>query len=282
VIFVTDAKTKDLPRLQRLAVEILDLLGARTEQGIVFPMDARLRPDGEKGLLVNTLAAHEEYYRHRAGLWEIQALSRARAVAGNLELGRRFQNLAQLLADFTPENVAAGFGARAAEAGKGWARQRRPKPVERPTGLVAYAPDWKKQIHRMRLRIEKERTPPGQNALAIKTGSGGLMDAEFAAQALCLANGWHEPNTLRALQRARDEKVLPPSDADQLIESYRQLRRVEGILRRWSFEGETVLPPEDAPFYRVSIRCGFSTPREFRQALRKLRQQMRKVYNKVF
>jgi glutamine synthetase adenylyltransferase len=197
-------------------------------------------------------------------------------------LGRQFQDLAQLLADFTPENVAAGFGAPAAEAENGRARQRRSKTAARQAGLAAYAPDWKKQIHRMRQRIEKERTPSGQDALAIKTGCGGLMDAEFVAQALCLAHGWHEPNTLRALQRAREAKVLPPGDADQLIESYRQLRRVEGILRRWSFEGETVLPAEDAPFYRVSIRCGFSTPREFRQALRKLRQQMRKVYNKVF
>lgn len=282
VIFVTDARTKDLPRLQRLAVEIIDLLGARTEQGIVFPTDARLRPDGEKGLLVNTLEAHEGYYRHRARLWEIQALSRARAVAGNLELGRKFQDLAQKLANFTPENVAAGFGARKAEAGNGRARQRRSKSAARQSGLAAYAPDWKKQIHKMRQRIEKERTPSGQDALAIKTGSGGLMDAEFVAQTLCLAHGWHEPNTLSALQRARNAQALPPKDADQLIESYRQLRRVEGILRRWSFEGETVLPAEEAPFYRVSIRCGFSTPKEFRQALRKLRQQMRKIYHKVF
>jgi glutamine synthetase adenylyltransferase len=86
---------------------------------------------------------------------------------------------------------------------------------------------------------------------------------------------------LCALQRARDAKVLPLTDANELIESYRQLRHVEGILRRWSFEGETALPAEDAPFYRVSIRCGFSTPKEFRLALRKLRRQMRKVYNKV-
>ncbi|HEX4646869.1 MAG TPA: putative nucleotidyltransferase substrate binding domain-containing protein, partial [Verrucomicrobiae bacterium] len=243
------------------------------------PVDARLRPDGEKGLLVNTLAAHEEYYRHRAGLWEIQALSRARAVAGNHEVGREFEGFAQMLANFTPENVAAGFNTRPAEGGKG--RQRTSKSAPRQTCLAAYAPDWKMQIHKMRERIEKERTTPGRDALAIKTGSGGLMDAEFAAQTLCLAHGWHEPNTLLALQRARDAKVLPPTDANELIESYRQLRHVEGILRRWSFEGETALPAEDAPFYRVSIRCGFSTPKEFRLALRKLRRQMRKVYNKV-
>ena len=62
----------------------------------------------------------------------------------------------------------------------------------------------------MRLRIEKERTPQGQDDLAIKTGKGGLMDAEFIAQALCLENGWQEANTLRALERARDAVGVQP------------------------------------------------------------------------
>ena len=87
VVFVADSKAKDLPKLARLALEVLDLVSARTEQGVVFRMDARLRPDGEKGLLVNTLSAYEEYYRQRAQLWEIQSLTRTRPVAGDLELG---------------------------------------------------------------------------------------------------------------------------------------------------------------------------------------------------
>jgi glutamate-ammonia-ligase adenylyltransferase len=132
----------------------------------------------------------------------------------------------------------------------------------------------------MRLRIEKERTPHGQDDLAIKTGKGGLMDAEFIAQALCLENGWPEANTLRALERAREAKVLP--DANKLLENYRHLRRVEGILRRWSYEGETVLPDDPAPYYRVSVRCGFTTPEEFRNALAKWRKAIRTVYEKVF
>ena len=131
----------------------------------------------------------------------------------------------------------------------------------------------------MRLRIEKERTPRGQDDLAIKTGRGGLMDAEFIAQALCLEHGWQEANTLRALERGRAMKVLP--DADKLIENYQRLRRVEGILRRWSYEGETVLPDDPAPFYRVSVRCGFATPEKFRKALAKWRQAIRSVYMKV-
>lgn len=266
IIFVTGAKPRELPKLQNLAVEVMELLSSRTEFGIAFITDARLRPDGEKGLLVNTLEAYEAYYRHRAQLWEIQSLSRTRPVAGNMDLGRRFQELASTLTDFTPGNVAANkFGIHNSTR----------------SGLIAYTLDWKQQIYHMRQRIEKERTPAGQDALAIKTGAGGLMDAEFLAQTFCLAGGWQEANTLRALLRVRDEGMLQRKNAEQLIENYRKLRRVEGILRRWSFEGETVLPDEEAPFYRVSVRCGFGTPEVFRQELKKMRQAIRAVYNKV-
>ncbi len=134
----------------------------------------------------------------------------------------------------------------------------------------------------MRLRIEKERTPAGQNALAIKTGTGGLVDAEFLAQALALENGWHEANTLSSLLHGRTSASLEPKDADLLIEGYRRLRWVEGVLRRWSFEGETVLPDEPAAYYRVAVRCGYATPEEFKQALAGWRGGIRKVYNKFF
>jgi glutamine synthetase adenylyltransferase len=150
------------------------------------------------------------------------------------------------------------------------------------TGLAAYTPDWKQKIAHMRQRIEKERTTRGQEALAIKTGAGGLIDAEFIAQTLCLAHGWHQANTLRALERARDSRALPRPDADHLIENYRQLRRIEGILRRWSFEGETTLPSDPAPYYRVSVRCGFATPEAFRDAVAGYRRAIREVYTKVF
>ncbi|MGD0206941.1 MAG: bifunctional [glutamate--ammonia ligase]-adenylyl-L-tyrosine phosphorylase/[glutamate--ammonia-ligase] adenylyltransferase [Verrucomicrobiota bacterium] len=293
LLFVTDARAKELPKLQRLAVEVKELLSRRTEQGMVFHTDARLRPDGEKGLLVNTLAAYEEYYRQRAQLWEIQALTRTRPVAGNLALGEKFQGLVARLTDFSKV-------AQASRLPKMKSRQSRRDVCA--TLPACFVPDWKRQIHQMRLRIEKERTPQGQDDLAIKTGKGGLMDAEFIAQALCLENGWQEANTLRALERAREavgvqsriaglrrkgtpKRELQPltrGDFEKLIENYRHLRRVEGILRRWSYEGETVLPDDPAPYYRVSVRCGFATPEEFGNALAKWRQAIRMVYEKVF
>jgi [glutamine synthetase] adenylyltransferase / [glutamine synthetase]-adenylyl-L-tyrosine phosphorylase len=268
-----------LPRLQKLATEVMEMLSRRTEHGMVFVTDARLRPDGEEGLLVNTLAAYEEYYQQRAQLWEIQSLTRTRPVAGNMNLGAQFQELAAALTDFrggTKEGAKAGKGKQNIQHSTFNAQRRRPEPPY----VGCYTPDWKQKIHEMRMRIEKERTPRGQDDLAFKTGRGGLMDAEFIAQTLCLEHGWHEPNTLRALERGRDAGVLP--DADTLLENYRQLRRLEGILRRWSYEGETVLPDDPAPYYRVSVRCGFQSPEAFRTALAKWRDAIRKVYSKVF
>jgi outer membrane lipoprotein-sorting protein len=140
--------------------------------------------------------------------------------------------------------------------------------------------DWKLKIRQMRMRIETERTRPGQDHLAIKTGRGGLMDAEFVARTLCLENGWQEPNTLRALERGRDAGTLP--QAAKLIENYRKLRRVEAILRRWSYEGESVLPLDTAPYRRVSVRCGFATAEEFRASIADSRNAIREAFAKVF
>ncbi len=252
IIFVAANKAPDLRKLSKMAVELMELISSRTEQGMVFQMDARLRPDGEKGLLVNTLKAYEEYYRNRALLWEIQALSRARVIAGNPAAGGDFETLAARLANF-----------------------KKPDPP-----LAAFGAGWKGTIHQMRMRIEKERTPKGKEHLAIKTGAGGLVDAEFLAQALCLENGWREPNTMRALERGAREGAL--QDATSLIDGYRFLRRVEGILRRWSYEGETVLPDDPAPFYRVAARCGFETSELFSDALARSRARVRAAYSAFF
>lgn len=252
ILFVTDAKAKDLPRLAKIAIDVTDLVSRRTEHGLLFQTDSRLRPDGEKGLLVNTLKAYDEYWRRRALLWEVQSLTRARCVAGNRESGVRFEALAREVTAFN-------------------------KP---PSNLDAFTSDWKQKIHAMRMRIEKERTPAGKDDLAIKTGSGGLVDAEFVAQALCLEHGWHEPNTMRALERARAEGILP--GAAQLIKGYTEIRRVEAILRRWSYEGETLLPEDPAPFYRVSVRCGFDSPEAFRKSIAANRSLVREGYLAYF
>ncbi|HEY0549573.1 MAG TPA: hypothetical protein VGF13_08225, partial [Verrucomicrobiae bacterium] len=252
ITFVAPDRVRDLSKLQKLAAELMELLSSPTELGVAFETDARLRPDGEKGLLVNTIEASREYYERRGALWEIQSLTRTRCIAGDAEVGRAFQAMASKLTNFGKHPPIASFTS-----------------------------DWKMHIANMRARIEKERTPSGQDALAIKTGSGGLIDAEFIAQVLCLEHGGHEPNTLAALERGQRDGALNANEAKKLIENYRRLRRVEAILRRWSFAGETVLPMEPAPLYRVAVRCGFASAGEFMTSVAQWRQAIRKVYWKV-
>jgi glutamate-ammonia-ligase adenylyltransferase len=282
IIFVADSKTKNLPSLQKLAVELMDLLSAQTEAGTTFQTDARLRPDGEKGLLVNTLDAYEDYYRNRAQLWEIQSLTRIRPIAGDEKVGKQFQELAATLTDFRAKKRADELHSAEGVAGSRASKKNNAPAESNSAALSAFTPEWKKEVARMRMRIERERTPAGKDPLAIKTGSGGLIDAEFIAQTLCLENGFVEPNTLRALELGLEKGALEKSDGKILIENYRELRRIEGILRRWSYAGETLLPDDPEPLYRVAVRCGFKTSDEFMDAVKKFRMAIRGVYQKVF
>ena len=52
----------------------------------------------------------------------------------------------------------------------------------------------------------------------------------------------------------------------------------EPRLRRWSYEGGTLLPDDPASYYRVSVRCGFGTPDDFRKAVAGWRKVLREVY----
>jgi glutamine synthetase adenylyltransferase len=107
------------------------------------------------------------------------------------------------------------------------------------------------------------------------------VDAEFLAQTLAMEGGWFEPNTLASLRRARDTGSLPTDDADLLIENFLRLRHMESILRRWSFEGEAVLPDDPAPQYRVAVRCGYSEAAAFFADLAQWRAAIRRVYAKL-
>lgn len=254
VVFVAEDREKNLPLVQRMAAEIIDLLSIATEMGSVYDVDTRLRPDGDKGLLVNTISAYEDYYRTRAQLWEIQALSRSRPVAGSPTVWKQFEALAAGVTDFTTP----------------------------PKHLLAYVSNWKQKIHEMRMRIEQERTPSGKQQLAIKTGAGGLIDVEFIAQARGMEYGWHEPNTLRSLEIGRQSETLAPALSDELIENYRKLRRVEGVLRRWNYASESVLPEESAPRERVALRCGYSSGKAFMKEVDQCRKVIRSIYNRVF
>src|SRR6202020_1440920 len=71
----------------RLAARMMRLCSDTTREGVIWPVDANLRPEGKNGPLVRTLGSHLAYYQRWAKTWEFQALLKARPVAGDAELG---------------------------------------------------------------------------------------------------------------------------------------------------------------------------------------------------
>jgi glutamate-ammonia-ligase adenylyltransferase len=169
----------------RLAQKVVALLGAPTGAGRLYDVDVRLRPDGAKGLLVSSLASFAAYQRERAWTWEHQALVRARCVGGD----------ATLCADF--ERVRAEV-------------LESPRDVERVLEDVA--------TMRRRMRDELDRSDAA--TFDLKQGEGGLVDLEFALQALVLSHAARvdaltAPRNSRALlDVARDASLVDAACVD--------------------------------------------------------------------
>ncbi|MEO5625440.1 MAG: bifunctional [glutamate--ammonia ligase]-adenylyl-L-tyrosine phosphorylase/[glutamate--ammonia-ligase] adenylyltransferase [Dokdonella sp.] len=135
----------------RLAQRVVHLLGVLTRAGRLYEVDVRLRPDGSKGMLVLSMDAYESYQRERAWTWELQALVRARALAGDAALGRRFERTrAELLA------------------------------MPRDADTV------RNDIVQMRERWRADRDRSDARQFDLKQGAGGLVDIEFLLQGIVL------------------------------------------------------------------------------------------------
>ncbi|MHC1478888.1 bifunctional [glutamate--ammonia ligase]-adenylyl-L-tyrosine phosphorylase/[glutamate--ammonia-ligase] adenylyltransferase [Frateuria aurantia] len=145
----------------RMAQRIINWLGVLTRAGRLYEVDPRLRPDGAKGLLVVSVDAFASYQRDRAWTWEHQALVRARPVAGDPELCRRFIEIRQ---EVLTRPVDAG-------------------PVLAQVSQM-----------RQRWRSERDRSRPGWRDL--KQGRGTLIDIEFLLQALVLEHAARIPDLL--------------------------------------------------------------------------------------
>ncbi len=146
----------------RQAQKLMSLLGLSTPSGSLYEVDIRLRPDGAKGLLVSTMESFEHYQKQRAWTWELQALVRARAVAGDAALCRRFER--------TRESLIS---------------------VEREPGRLL------EEISAMRRRMRAELDRSDAGHFDLKHGRGGLTDIEFFLQAQILQHACHFPELVR-------------------------------------------------------------------------------------
>ena len=182
--------------------KLINWLTLRTSAGELFDIDTALRPNGNSGLLVTSLASFERYQSGRgsntAWTWEHQAITRARWCAGFAGLAPRF------------EAVRRAGHERAARR----AARCTPRCARCATSCAPRA-----------------RCKAG--LFDLKHSPGGMMDAEFAVQALVLAHAGAHPELLdnvgniALLQRAEAAGLLPAGVGRRAADAYRELRRAQ-------------------------------------------------------
>lgn len=188
----------------RIAQRVLSALSAPTREGIAYRVDTRLRPSGSAGLLVVSLAAFHAYHQTQARTWERQAWVRARPIAGDLAWWNRSARAEVRTRIFRPLPDGAG--------------------------------DLAREVREMRAMLEKQIGRGVTETYNLKTGFGGLVDVEFAAQFLQLSHGvgdasMRTPHTLSALRRAQAAGHLAADDFSALSEGYRFVHHLENRLR---------------------------------------------------
>ncbi len=234
VIFVGE----DVRAAQHLTVA----MAQPTAEGSIWTIDARLRPDGEKGILCCSLMAYETYYRTRAQLWEAQALTRARPIAGPLQ--NEFMDLAR--------NVWRVAGER----------------------LDLFA-----QIDAMLQRIRRDRGS-ASDELDFKTGTGGLIEAEFLVQALQMRTGIWNPQMIGALRQLAEADVMNKDDTEMLRKHYEYLRSIGSILQRWENKSVSILPADKTEQEKLAVRAGAKSLDDFAQAYREARSGIHAIYSR--
>jgi len=191
IVFLHDFDGEQSAWLQRLARRLLHVLTVNTYNGPLYDIDTRLRPSGNAGTMVTSLAGFVSYQRERAWTWEQQALVRARSVAGDPVLRERFEKHRRELL----------------------CRQRDPDKV-------------KADVTAMRARMVSHQHPEAD----LKRSTGGIVDIEFMVQYLVLAHAHAHPalavypDNVRILESAAKSGVLPVATARALTDAYLALR----------------------------------------------------------
>ena len=218
--------------------------------------DADLRPEGRNGPLARSMAGFLEYWQRYAETWEFQTLLRARHVAGDADLGRRFVMNA---ADFAYP----------------------------PDGLTI---DRVRQIRHMRERIERERVkPPEAGKFHFKLGYGSLSDVQFAVEVSLMRRGGADPGvrtprTLEAIDLLAERKLLEGGVARDLGQAFVFLSDVKNALevdRRLHAEAVPAAPADQDVLAR---RLGYEEyPRQsFIDDYLRITRRCRRAMDRVF
>ncbi|MGV1014396.1 MAG: bifunctional [glutamine synthetase] adenylyltransferase/[glutamine synthetase]-adenylyl-L-tyrosine phosphorylase, partial [Methyloceanibacter sp.] len=183
----------------RFTQRLIAALSAQTAEGSLYQVDMRLRPSGNQGPVATRLSSFIDYQKDSAWAWEHLALTRASVVAGPTALRDRIEE--------TIREVLA-----------------------RPRDRAEVA----EEVRTMRAKIEEEKGTT--DIWELKQVRGGLVDLEFLAQFLQIANAAEHPdvldqNTETALTKLAEAGGLSPGDADILIPAARLYHTLTQVLR---------------------------------------------------
>lgn len=259
VVIVYDSGALPVDRLTheevyaRLAELMIAALSSITRAGSLYRVDLRLRPDGQKGLLVTGSDAFITYLQKRAGLWEWLAHVKLRAVAGDLEFGRAVEKAAR-------------------------------KSIHE-MALEVDRDRLRAETRRVRDRLEKERANRRGAGLDIKYGAGGMLDVYFAVRYLQLRDNVQDDiddrTTAATLGRLRASGSLNDADFLALDEGYVLLRTVDHQLRFIVGRSARLPAPEHPAFGDIARRLGYDAAAELKKELNLRMAEIRGAYERI-
>jgi len=238
----------------RLARRFAKLVGETSGEGFLYRIDLDLRPEGSQGILVPSSNALTSYYDGWAATWEKAAFMKARPVAGDRELG--------------------------------WRVARAIDPMIYQASMDLGGVD---AIKEMKEKIERQKGL-AEGAFDIKLGRGGIRDVEFVAQALQLIHGGRVPqirgrSAPGALRALAESGILEPNLAEELLQAYRFLRRVENRLQMEGERQTHLIPPSAEGRERLARALGYrgeGARAGFEARLDAERSRVRQVFDSLF
>jgi glutamate-ammonia-ligase adenylyltransferase len=220
-------------------------------------VDADLRPEGKGGALVRSLTAYRNYYSRWSSTWELQALVRAEALAGDIELG------AALMAEIDARRWPEG-GLTSGQLG---------------------------EIRKLKARVEAERLPRGAYpAKHTKLGPGGIADVEWTVQLLQLQHAADVPElrttaTLDGLREAAEADLISHDDADELAGGWMTATRARNAIMLVRGKPGDQLPRSGRELAAVAAALGYppdGDPGVFLDDYRRATRRARAVVERVF
>ena len=216
----------------RMGKRLIKFLSEHDENGFVFRVDMRLRPNGDSGPLVCSLEMLEEYLLVQGREWERYAWIKGRLIApptGSPEHTYCAKELDQLIRPFV---------------------YRRHLDY----GVIASIRDLHAQIQH---EADKRSSAHQGRSRDIKLGRGGIREIEFLAQMFQLMRGGTDPRfrvrpTLEVLELIKQQGILSSADIEALKAAYVFLRRLEHRIQVWDDQQTHYLPDDDLSRTRLA------------------------------